>query len=80
MRKPKTVRQVVDRLNKHHAYYAAGFYPSTGGRAFLARRRNEVLEISYDFHTFKPVEPGTVFNDHNGRFIIEYTPPQVGAL
>jgi hypothetical protein len=22
-RKPKTVRQVVDRLNKHHAYYCA---------------------------------------------------------
>jgi hypothetical protein len=64
-----TNRQIAKRLTDHQTAKMAGFYPSTGGRAFLARVRKGVLEISYDFETFEPVKEGTTFDDHNGRAI-----------
>lgn len=65
-------RQSARFLNAHHMQHCAGFYPSTGGRAFLARMRKGILEISYDFKAFFPVQSGTVFRDHNGRAIATY--------
>jgi diacylglycerol kinase family enzyme len=65
---PLSPAQIARRLNAHHAQHCAGFYPSTGGRAFLARVRSGRLEVSYDFQTFRQVDHAAVtFNDHNGR-------------
>ena len=66
-----TLRQIVRRLNAQQQNTHAGFYYAAG-RAFLARARKGLLEVSHDFETFKPVPVGTVFCDHNGRPIATY--------
>lgn len=55
-------------LNLQHERYSAGFYSSLGGRFFLARVKAGVLQVS-DFETWRDVEPGENFRDHNGRDI-----------
>lgn len=69
----KTPRQVARILTDHHNSKCAGFYPSTGGRGFLARVKQGRLEVSYDFKFFHQILPGTVFYDHNGRPIVTYS-------
>lgn len=60
--------KVARALNAHHARTCAGFYPATGGRAFGARVVKGVLEITYDFRNFRPVDAATfAAHDHNGR-------------
>jgi hypothetical protein len=68
----KTPRQIAKLLNDHHLRHWAGFYPSSGGRAFLARVTKGALVISYDFEKFQPVADGVVFFDHAGRPIATY--------
>lgn len=64
-----TVQRAARRLNDHHLKTCAGFYPSAGcSRAFGARVRDGVLQITPDFETWCPVDLDTVtFRDHNGR-------------
>jgi hypothetical protein len=66
-RKPLTPARIARRLNDHCDRHAAGFYPSSGGRAFRARVRAGRLEVTYDFATYRPVDAAVTFNDHNGR-------------
>ncbi len=64
-----TVRRAAKRLNEHHMKTCAGFYPSAVcSRAFGARVRAGVLEITPDFETWCAVDLATInFRDHNGR-------------
>jgi len=54
------------KLNAHHSRTLAGFYGINGGRFFLARANDNMLEVSSDFGlTWQPAPPS--FRDHNGR-------------
>lgn len=64
-----TVHRAARRLNAHHVKTCAGFYPSAVcSRAFGARVRKGVLEITPDFEAWCAVDLATIkFRDHNGR-------------
>lgn len=61
-------------LTAHHRQFCAGFYPSTGGRAFLARAKGDTLEISPDFKTWETVAAGTHFSSSHGRAFLKFSP------
>ena len=62
-------RAIANTLNAQHEKYSAGFYSSLGGRFFAARVQGDgTLQIS-DFDTWRDVETGEWFRDHNGRDI-----------
>lgn len=62
-----TLRQIVRRLNAHHARTSAGF------RARIVR--GTTLEV-HDWITWVAVPDGTCFRDHNGRqFLTVIYPP-----
>ena len=70
MAKPtKSPRQVARILQEHHMKTCAGFYPSeVASRAFGARCRKGVVEITPDFHSWVPINLETIeFFDHDGR-------------
>jgi hypothetical protein len=73
-----TLRQIVRRLNAHHARTSAGFYGDgqLPGRWFRARLvRGTTLEV-HDWITWVAVPDGTCFRDHNGRqFLTVIYPP-----
>lgn len=71
-RKLTTAQKVARILNDHHNRTCAGFYPSTGGRAFVASADGCKLYISHDFATMVLVPLGVTFSDHNGRAIVSY--------
>lgn len=64
-----TPRKAAKKLNEQHEKTGAGFYPSAVcSRAFGARVRADVLQITADFEEWKPVDLSAVtFRDHNGR-------------
>ncbi|KJS71936.1 MAG: hypothetical protein CVV19_01780 [Gammaproteobacteria bacterium HGW-Gammaproteobacteria-9] len=73
-----TLRQIVRRLNAHHARTSAGFYGDgqLPGRWFRARLvRGTTLEV-HDWITWVAVPNSTCFRDHNGRqFLTVIYPP-----
>ena len=73
-----TLRQIVRRLNAHHARTSAGFYGDgqLPGRWFRARIvRGTTLEV-HDWITWVAVPDGTCVRDHNGRqFLTVIYPP-----
>ncbi|MGB7420915.1 MAG: hypothetical protein WA917_03460 [Comamonas sp.] len=76
-----TLRQIVRRLNEHHARTAAGFYGDghLPGRWFRARLvRGTTLEV-HDWITWVSVPNGTCFRDHNGRHVLAVTYPPSDA-
>ena len=66
-------KQTAKFLNFQHMKYTAGFYcfGATSGRHFGARVRKGILEV-FDFITWKPLAPGTIVRDHNGRDLLTY--------
>ena len=63
----QVLRRSARRLSAHCLRYGAGFYPSTGGRAFGARVRQGALQVTYDFRTWRPLDPLVAFTDHEGQ-------------
>ncbi|WP_281661170.1 hypothetical protein [Microvirgula aerodenitrificans] len=61
--------RAAKRLNAHHERFGAGFYPTAVcPRAFGARVRAGLLEITPDFETWLSVDLSIVkFKDHVGR-------------
>jgi hypothetical protein len=68
---PPTPTRAAKRLNEQHERFGAGFYPTAVcSRAFGARVRDGVLQITDDFEAWHAVDLDVVqFNDHNGRTI-----------
>lgn len=55
-------------LNDQHMMYSTGFYSSLGGRFFRARIEAGALQVN-DWETWRDVQAGEFFRDHNGRDI-----------